>query len=73
MEDLKEHDITLEFTFDPNLHDRRIRLDNGWVIKIGRGFDIYQRIDRPRSGLGMNDFDLRPCLETSVDIFQESK
>lgn len=72
-EDLKEHGIALEFRFDSHLHDRRIRLDNGWVIKIGRGFDIYQKIERPRSGLGMNDFDLRPCLETTVDIFRESK
>lgn len=72
-EDLKEHGISLEFKFDSHLHDRRIRLDNGWVIKIGRGFDIYQKIERPRSGLGVNDFDLRPCLETTVDIFRESK
>ncbi len=69
-EDLKQHNIKLEFTFDPHLHDRQVRPDTGWVIKIGRGFDIYQRIDRPRSGLGMNDFDLRPCLETIVDIFR---
>lgn len=73
IDDLKQHSIALDFKFDPRLHDRKIKLDNGWVIKIGRGFDIYQRIERPRSGLGMNDFDLRPCLETSVDIFQDAK
>jgi ATP-dependent Lon protease len=73
VDDLKQHSITLEFAFDSRLHDRKIKLDNGWIIKIGRGFDIYQRIERPRSGLGMNDFDLRPCLETSVDIFQDGK
>jgi len=61
VDDLKQHDVTLSFAFDEHLHDRQIRMDNGWTIKIGRGFDIYQRIDRPRSGLGMNDFDLRPC------------
>jgi ATP-dependent Lon protease len=72
-EDLKEHGVTLEFKFDSHLHDRRIRLDTGWVIKVGRGFDIYQNIDRPRSGLGMNDFALRPCLETTVDILREGK
>jgi ATP-dependent Lon protease len=70
VDDLKQHDVTLSFMFDEHLHDRQIRLDSGWTIKIGRGFDIYQRIDRPRSGLGMNDFDLRPCLETTVDIFR---
>lgn len=72
-EDLKQHGINLDFTFEGRLHDRRMQLDNGWVIKIGRGFDIYQRIERPRSGLGMNDFDLRPCLETAVDIYREGK
>lgn len=72
-DDLKQHSITLEFKFDDRLHDRQVKLDNGWTIKIGRGFDIYQRIERPRSGLGMNDFDLRPCLETSVDIFRDGK
>ena len=73
VDDLKPHGIVLEFKFDARLHDRKIKLDNGWIIKIGRGFDIYQRIERPRSGLGMNDFDLRPCLETSVDIFREGQ
>jgi len=73
VDDLKQHSIAFEFTFDSRLHDRKIHLDNGWIVKIGRGFDIYQRIDRPRSGLGMNDFDLRPCLETSVDIYRDGE
>jgi ATP-dependent Lon protease len=68
--DLAGYDIKFEFSFDPRIHDREIRLDNGWSIKIGRGLDYFQRVDRPRSAFGMNDFDLRPCLETSVDIFR---
>lgn len=72
VEDMKEYNVALEYTFDPRIHDRQIELDNGWVIKIGRGFDFYQKVDRPRSGLGMNDWDLRPCLETNVDIFKKS-
>ena len=49
------------------LHDREVRLSNGWVIKIGRGFDIYQK---PEDWLhvGSNDLELRPCLETNVDV-----
>ena len=31
----------LEVKLNPNLHDREIRLDNGWIIKIGRGLDFY--------------------------------
>ena len=51
------------------LHDREIRLDNGWVVKIGRGFDIYQK-PGDWFEIGSNDLDLRPCLETTVDIFK---
>jgi ATP-dependent Lon protease len=68
--DLLPYDIQLEHEFDPNLHDREIRTDNGWTIKIGRGLDIYIKPEENYTGLSRNDFDLRPCLETKVDIFQ---
>jgi ATP-dependent Lon protease len=65
---LLEQDVELEINVNPNLHDREIRLDNGWVIKIGRGLDFYQR---PSSWfeIGSMDMSLRKCLETKVDIF----
>lgn len=40
---LLELDVELEVKLNPNIHDREIRLDNGWVIKIGRGLDFYQK------------------------------
>jgi ATP-dependent Lon protease len=66
---LLEQDVELEINVNPNLHDREIRLDNGWVIKIGRGLDFYQR---PGSWfeIGSMDMSLRKCLETKVDIFR---
>jgi len=64
-----EQDIVLEITFSATLHDREIRLDNGWVIKIGRGLDFYQKPDSWFS-IGANDLALRKCLETKVDIFR---
>jgi ATP-dependent Lon protease len=66
---LLDMDIVLEVTFNPNLHDREIRLDNGWIIKIGRGLDFYQK---PGSWyeVGSNDLSLRKCLEKKVDIFK---
>ena len=73
LEDLKqsllEMDIVLDVKLNPNMHDREIRFDNGWVIKIGRGLDFYQR---PGSWfeIGVNDLSLRKCLETKVDIFK---
>ena len=70
-ESLRDADIELTLEFNPRLHDRVIKLDNGWVIKIGRGLDIYQK---PQSWfeLGANDVSLRRCLETNVDIYRAS-
>ena len=73
LEDLRqsliEMDVDLQVEANPNLHDREIRLDNGWTIKIGRGLDFYQK---PTSWfeVGANDLSLRKCLETKVDIFR---
>ena len=65
---LLDFDVVLEWKFKNSLHDREIRLDNGWIVKIGRGLDIYQK---PQSWfeLGASDLSLRKCLETKVDIF----
>lgn len=67
---LLEMDVVLEVELNPNLHDREIRIDNGWRIKIGRGLDFYQK---PASwfSVGASDMSLRPCLETEVDIFRQ--
>lgn len=68
---LLELDVELEIKLNPNIHDREIRLDNGWVIKIGRGLDFYQK---PGGWfeVGAHDLSLRRCLETKVDIFHDS-
>jgi len=66
---LLEMDVVLDVDLNPNMHDREIRIDNGWTIKIGRGLDFYQK---PASwfSIGSHDLNLRPCLETKVDIFR---
>ena len=66
---LLEIDIVLDIKLNPNIHDREIKLDNGWSIKIGRGLDFYQRPDTWFE-IGVNDLSLRKCLETKVDIFR---
>ena len=73
MEELKQSlldlDVELEVKLNPNIHDREIRIDNGWTVKIGRGLDFYQK----PSGwfeVGVSDMNLRKCLETKVDIFK---
>lgn len=75
LEELKQslmsHLIRFEFTFSDTLHDRQIALSNGWVIKIGRGLD-YFKAPNGKFVLGACDLELRPCLETTVDIFHRS-
>lgn len=66
---LLELDIELELKVNEHMHDREIRIDNGWTIKIGRGLDFYQKPDS-WFGVGANDLSIRKCLETKVDIFK---
>lgn len=68
---LLEVDVVLEIELNPHLHDREIRIDNGWVIKIGRGLDFYQKPDSWYA-IGATDLSLRKCLETKVDIFRDT-
>jgi len=42
---LRKENIELEYSFDPNLHDRWIDVDTGWKIILGRGLDIFQKPD----------------------------
>ncbi|XP_069350867.1 MIT domain-containing protein 1 isoform X2 [Eulemur rufifrons] len=67
-ESLSNHGVLLEIEYSSSIHDREIRFNNGWMIKIGRGLDYFKK---PQGNfyLGYCDFDLRPCHETTVDIF----
>lgn len=66
---LKAFEVDLEVKVSNTLHDREIRFSSGWTIKIGRGLEIYQKPDDWLS-IGASDLDLRPCLESTVDIFR---
>jgi len=68
---LAQHGILFSFEFDPVIHDRSIRLDNGWCIYPGRGLDIYQK---PESKYELSEIDQtkRKCRETDI-IFQQAK
>ena len=69
-ESLRQFDVELVVQENPALHDREVRFDNGWTIKIGRGLDIYQKPE-DWFQIGVYDLDLRPCSETKVDIFRQ--
>ncbi|XP_018418748.1 PREDICTED: MIT domain-containing protein 1 isoform X2 [Nanorana parkeri] len=68
---LQDYGVLLEFTFSSSIHDREIRFNNGWMIKIGRGLDYFKK-PQSRFSIGSCDYDLRPCYETSVDIFHNN-
>jgi hypothetical protein len=61
----------VEVVYSEVLHDREIRLDNGWIIKIGRGLDYFKPVDR--HCLGWSDYYFRPCKATTVDIFHKNE
>jgi ATP-dependent Lon protease len=67
--DLKTRGIHFEWVRSGSLHDREIRLDNGWSIKVGRGLDIYHK---PEQWLSIEaaDFSMRRCRQTKVDVFR---
>ncbi|NXI05874.1 MITD1 protein, partial [Pachycephala philippinensis] len=65
---LSNYGITLNIDFSSSIHDREIRFNNGWMIKIGRGLDYFKK-PQGHFSIGYCDFDLRPCHETTVDVF----
>lgn len=67
---LLEYDVALDVKLNENLHDREVSLDNGWIVKIGRGLDFYQKPEG-WSSVGATDLSLRRCLETKVDVFRK--
>ncbi|VDD96134.1 unnamed protein product [Enterobius vermicularis] len=67
----EEKNVIFSFYYDENLHDREIRFNNGWIVKIGRGLDYFKKSNR--FALGSYELNLRKCLETTVDLFQVKK
>ncbi|XP_043928109.1 MIT domain-containing protein 1 isoform X2 [Protopterus annectens] len=65
---LMTYGVTLEIAFSNSIHDREIRFNNGWMVKIGRGLDYFKKTES-RFAIGYCDYDLRQCYETTVDIF----
>jgi len=66
---LLEYDVALKVRLNEKMHDREVRFDNGWTIKIGRGLDFYQKPEGWYA-VGATDLSLRRCLETKVDVFR---
>jgi ATP-dependent Lon protease len=69
-ESLADSGVEFSFRFDDKIHDRELRTDNSWCIRIGRGLDIYQKTDTWLQ-IGASNLNLRPCMETKVSIFKQ--
>lgn len=62
-EELSSYGVTFNFAFDAE-HDRKIDLDNGWTINLGRGLDIFEKFSR--FSLSNSRQENRRCKEFSV-------
>lgn len=62
-EELSSYGVTFTFAFDAE-HDRKIDLDNGWTINLGRGLDIFEKFSR--FSLSNSRQENRRCKEFSV-------
>ena len=67
--DMDGNNMTMEYEFDENSHDRYIRTSNDWDITLGRGLHFYQNLNPNKDSrnyfqMGTYDLSLRPCLKT---------
>ncbi|KAK5577754.1 hypothetical protein RB653_002702 [Dictyostelium firmibasis] len=70
-----QYNIIFSYQFSNTIHDRSIECSNGYLIKLGRGLDFYQKPINNNNGLfsQVSTFnqDLKPCLECNIDIFKK--
>ena len=62
---IEEHGIAFTYEFNESLHSRSIETDTGWVIKLDRGLDIFQKPDS-KYQLGEMDQAKKGCRETEI-------
>jgi hypothetical protein len=67
----KNHSVKFEWSRSEKVHDREIIFSTGWVVKVGRGLDIYYPPESWAS-VGASNFNLRKCRQTKVDVFRRS-
>jgi GTPase Era involved in 16S rRNA processing len=59
------HGVVLQYSYLPNLHDRYVISDSGYVVKLGRGLDIY----KPSTGLAAHRSESRKVRACEISIF----
>uniref|UniRef100_A0A915D407 MITD1 C-terminal phospholipase D-like domain-containing protein n=1 Tax=Ditylenchus dipsaci TaxID=166011 RepID=A0A915D407_9BILA len=66
-ESLKQYGVSLTISYK-EFHDRIIRFDNGWIVKMGRGLDIYKF--GGKYSIGSQSSELRRCKRLLFTFFK---
>lgn len=77
LDDMDEVNMTFEYEFDENSHDRYIRTSNNWDITLGRGLHFYQNMNPNKDNknffqMGTYDLSLRPCLKARFTFMKRN-
>ncbi len=64
-------ELTIDYRGPQEMHERFLRLNNGWTIRMGKGLDYFQKFSGNYYQLGVSEQDLRVCLQTSFDFYKE--
>uniref|UniRef100_A0A915E1W6 MIT domain-containing protein n=1 Tax=Ditylenchus dipsaci TaxID=166011 RepID=A0A915E1W6_9BILA len=67
-ESLKQYGVSLTISYK-EFHDRIIRFDNGWIVKMGRGLDIYKF--GGKYSIGSQSSELRRCKRLLFTFFKK--
>lgn len=65
---MADQGVEMDYVFTNVIHDRYIKLSNGWEITPGRGLHIFQKAESKYYGMGTYDQTLRPCQECKIEI-----
>ncbi len=63
--------VTLTHELNPNKHDRSIIANNGWKIILGRGLDIFQKVEG-RFNIADLSQEKRQCKDCEITIIRNS-
>lgn len=63
--------IKFDVQWDPSIHDRSIRADNGWKILLGRGLDIFQKGSGNQFDIGARRQEFRQVVAFGVTYIRQ--
>jgi ATP-dependent Lon protease len=63
--------ITMTHELNPNIHDRSIVANNGWKILLGRGLDIFQKVEGRLNLADLNQ-EKRQCKDCEITYIRNT-